>query len=614
MLNQINNPNDLRKLHEKELVDLCAEIREFYIETISQTGGHFAAGLGVVELSVALHYVFNTPTDQLIWDVGHQAYVHKILTERKDLLKEIRTKSGISGFPKIDESPFDAFGTGHASTSISAALGMAVASQIKGEHLKNHIAVIGDGALTGGMAFEGLNNAGVSNANLIIILNDNSISIDHAVGALSHNLESLIDDQEHLNITRGVSDGRTKRPKKQLSFKEQGLKAINISPQQFFESLNLKYNGPIDGHNLPLLLKELGNLQAEKGPRILHIKTVKGKGYKPAEENQVTWHSPGKFDKLTGNIIKSENTAPKPPKYQEVFGNTLVELAKENPKIVGITPAMPSGSSMNIFMKAYPERAFDVGIAEEHAVTFSAGLATQGLLPFCNIYSTFLQRAYDQLIHDVCLQKLKVVFCIDRAGIVGEDGPTHHGVFDIAFLRTVPNIIIACPRNESELRNIMYSAQYVDLPIAIRYPRGSGELVNWQTPFKRIEIGKSELLRTGESIAILALGNRVSTARKAIEIAGINATIIDAKFAKPIDQEMILTISKTHKTIVTIEDGMLAGGFGSAVLEYLNDIEYKGQIKRLGYPDEFIAHGTPNELFAEYDLDEMGISKTLKAL
>jgi 1-deoxy-D-xylulose-5-phosphate synthase len=434
------------------------------------------------------------------------------------------------------------------------------------------------------------------------------------VGALSHNLESLIDDQEHLNITRGVSDGRTKRPKKQLSFKEQGLKAINISPQQFFESLNLKYNGPIDGHNLPLLLKELGNLQAEKGPRILHIKTVKGKGYKPAEENQVTWHSPGKFDKLTGNIIKSENTAPKPPKYQEVFGNTLVELAKENPKIVGITPAMPSGSSMNIFMKAYPERAFDVGIAEEHAVTFSAGLATQGLLPFCNIYSTFLQRAYDQLIHDVCLQKLKVVFCIDRAGIVGEDGPTHHGVFDIAFLRTVPNIIIACPRNESELRNIMYSAQYVDLPIAIRYPRGSGELVNWQTPFKRIEIGKSELLRTGESIAILALGNRVSTARKAIEIAGINATIIDAKFAKPIDQEMILTISKTHKTIVTIEDGMLAGGFGSAVLEYLNDIEYKGQIKRLGYPDEFIAHGTPNELFAEYDLDEMGISKTLKAL
>ncbi|MFY0671795.1 MAG: 1-deoxy-D-xylulose-5-phosphate synthase [Bacteroidia bacterium] len=613
LLDDINWPSDLKKLPEHNLEQLCQEIREHYVEVISQTGGHFAAGLGVIELTVAIHYLFDSPNDKLVWDVGHQAYVHKILTGRKPELPNIRKHKGISGFPKISESKYDHFGTGHASTAISAALGMAAASQLEGNYLSQHIAVVGDGALTGGLAFEGLNNAGVSSANLIIVLNDNSISIDPAVGALSQNFEAQY-DSSRLKVSRGVSDGRTRRPRSAGYYKEKGIKATNISPQEFFESLNIPYHGPIDGNNLNELLFELKNLKAQKGPRILHIKTVKGKGYKAAEENQVTWHSPGKFDKLTGEIFKPKIKNPEPLKYQEVFGNTLVELAKINQKIVGITPAMPSGSSMNIFMKEFPERAFDVGIAEEHAVTFSAGLASKGLLPFCNIYSTFLQRAYDQIIHDVCLQKLKVVFCIDRAGIVGEDGPTHHGVFDLAQLRPIPNLIIASPKDEVELRNMMFTAQFTEDSMAIRYPRGKGNLVEWQLPMESIEIGKSEIIKEGNQIAVLALGNRVRPSIEAVEEMGLDATVVNMRFAKPLDIEMIKSLAKTHNRFITIEDGALAGGMGSAILEAVSDEGLNVKVNRLGFPDEFIEHGKPSELYAKYGLDRDGIQKTIKSI
>ncbi|MGB0432007.1 MAG: 1-deoxy-D-xylulose-5-phosphate synthase, partial [Bacteroidia bacterium] len=505
------------------------------------------------------------------------------------------------------------FGTGHASTSISAALGMAVADQLKGNYQRHHVAIIGDGALTGGLAFEGLNNAGVSNANLLIILNDNAISIDPAVGALSQNLES-VGNLASRNITRGVSDGRTKRPKNASYFKEKGIKATNISPKEFFESLNLPYYGPINGHSISDLLYQLKALKAEKGPKILHIKTVKGKGYKAAEQNQITWHSPGKFDKLTGQILQPKTQDKTPIKYQEVFGNTLVELASTNKKIVGITPAMPSGSSLNIFMKNYPDRAFDVGIAEEHAVTFSAGLATQGYLPFCNIYSTFLQRSYDQIIHDVCLQKLKVVFCIDRAGIVGEDGPTHHGVFDIAHLRAIPNLIVASPKNEHELRNLMYSAQFAQHSYAIRYPRGKGQKIEWQNSMTQIKTGSSETILKGKDIAILALGNRVLPALKAIEQNDFNITLINMRFVKPLDIELIKSLTNDHTHIITIEDGVKAGGFGSAVLETVADLNLKLKVTRLGFDDEFIEHGTPDELYAKHGLDDKGIAQSIKRL
>ena len=613
LLDHINWPKDLKKLNESDLEQLCQEIREHYIEVISQTGGHFAAGLGVVELTVAIHYLFDTPKDMLVWDVGHQAYVHKILTGRKADLPNIRKIDGISGFPKIAESEYDDFGTGHASTAISAALGMAVASQLKGDYLRNNIAVVGDGALTGGLAFEGLNNAGVSSSNLIIILNDNSISIDPAVGALSQNFDSQ-NDSSRVKVTRGVSDGRTKRPRSASYYKEKGIKATNISPKEFFESLNIPYHGPIDGHNMKELLFELKNLKAQKGPRILHIKTIKGKGYKAAEENQVTWHSPGKFDKLTGQIIKAESKVAEPLKFQEVFGHTLVELAKTNQKIVGITPAMPSGSSMNIFMKEFPERAFDVGIAEEHAVTFSAGLAAKGLLPFCNIYSTFLQRANDQIIHDVCLQKLKVVFCIDRAGIVGEDGPTHHGVFDLAQLRPIPNLIIASPKDEVELRNMMYMAQFTQDSMAIRYPRGKGLIDDWKQEMVSLEIGKAEVVKLGEGIAVLAFGNRVKPALDAVEKLGIKVTVVNMRFVKPLDVELLIELTKTHNSFVTIEDGALKGGMGSAVLETVSDEGLNVTVKRLGFPDEFIEHGKPSELYAKYGLDKEGISATIKSI
>jgi len=612
LLNNISSPADIRSFSDEELNDLCREIRERFIDIISESGGHFAAGLGVVELTVAIHYLFNTPVDQLIWDVGHQAYAHKMITGRLKDLPNIRKYGGISGFPKRDENEYDAFGTGHASTSISAALGMAVAAQLSGDYQKQHIAVIGDGALTGGLAFEGLNNAGVSSANLIIILNDNSISIDPAVGALSQNLEHF-NEAGLSNKTRGIADGRTKRPKTSAYWKDKGMKATNISPRHFFESLNIPYHGPVDGNNLNELLNALRELKSMKGPRMLHIKTVKGKGYPPAEENQVTWHAPGKFDKLTG--IRKSNPKSTTARYQEVFGQSLCELAEGNQKIVGITPAMPSGSSLNLFMDAFPDRAFDVGIAEEHAVTFSAGLATQGFIPYCNIYSTFLQRAYDQVIHDVCLQKLPVVFCLDRAGIVGEDGPTHHGVFDLSLLRTIPNIIISAPRNGSQLRNLLYTAQLgLDLPIAIRYPRGKVPDENWYGEFEKTDIGKAEVIKKGNNLAVLALGNRVLPALKVIEANNLDVTLVDMQFLKPLDTECLLSLVMHHTHFLTIEDGALNGGLGSAVLEFFSENSIKANVLRLGLPDEFIEHGSPADLYAQYNLDENGILRAIKNL
>ena len=568
---------------------------------ISRTGGHFAAGLGVIELTVALHAVFNFPKDQLIWDVGHQAYAHKMLTGRKDALHSIRKLNGISGFPKRSESPFDAFGTGHASTSISAALGMAEAALLLNKPDQQHIAVIGDGALTGGLAFEGLNNAGMSKANLLIILNDNSISIDRAVGALSKNLE---------NVT--ISSEETTAKNQFHSLKKRS-KATQVSPKDFFNSLNLTYHGPNDGHNLGKLINHLTRIKQKTGVHILHIKTKKGKGYPPAEQNQITWHAPGKFDKLTGIRDSEIQTAKTPAKYQDIFGQTMVELAEENRQIVAITPAMPSGSSLNAFIERFPDRSFDVGIAEAHAVTFAAGLATQGLLPFCCIYSTFLQRAYDQVIHDVCLQKLSVIFCIDRAGNVGEDGPTHHGMFDIAYLRSIPNLTIAAPRHEHELRNMLYSAQSDwKGTIAIRYPRGLGELDHYDRSFDSIPFGQAEIIEKGEDIAILAFGNRVRPSLEASKHYHRNITVVNMRFAKPLDEELLQLVASKHKQILTIEDGVIHGGFGQACMAFLHSIGYSGRIKCLGYPDEFIPHGSTEELYAIYELDKTGILNHLK--
>ena len=560
---------------------------------------------------MALHYLFDSPYDQIVWDVGHQAYIHKILTSRKEALSTIRSLNGISGFPKRTESVHDVFGTGHASTAISAALGMATASQLNGDHLKTHIAVIGDGALTGGLAFEGLNNAGVSLANLIIILNDNSISIDPAVGALSHHLEKT--PNIHPSNSRGVADGRTKRSKNPIEFQQHGLKATNISPSQFFESLNLHYDGPIDGHDLPKLLRSLQNIRALKGPRILHIKTVKGKGYSVAEKNQVTWHAPGKFDKLTGVRVKTQTEGLKRIKYQDAFGNTLMELAKNDQKIVGITPAMPSGSSLNNFIESYPERAFDVGIAEEHAVTFAAGLAVNGQIPFCCIYSSFLQRAYDQVIHDVCLQKLPVIFCIDRAGIVGEDGPTHHGVFDIAYLRVIPNLVLAAPKDEGELCDLLYTASlWKNGPFAIRYPRGFGEGVNIPTKRSKIAVGESELLLLGKKVVVLAFGNRVYPSRSAIENSGFPVGLYNMRFAKPLDIDMLNEVASNYDHVITVEDGVICGGLGSSILEHFSSLESAPKVHLMGIKDSFVDHGPQGELYRVCGIDKDGILKKIQ--
>ena len=580
LLDNVEFPADLRSLNPNELIKLAKELRKFIIDIVATKEGHLGASLGVVELTIALHYVFETPVDSLVWDVGHQAYGHKILTGRKKVFESNRQFGGISGFPKRAESEFDTFGVGHSSTSISAALGMAIASRLKGED-RHHIAVIGDASIASGMAFEGLNHAGVSDANLLVILNDNAIGIDPSVGALKQYLT---------NVKKGKA------------------KQDNI-----FEALNFDYSGPIDGHNLPKLISELKRLKSVKGPKFLHVITTKGKGLKQAEDNQVKYHAPGKFDSVTGNLIPSEKIK-QPPKFQDVFGYTIVELAKKNKKIVGITPAMPTGSSLKYMMEIIPERAFDVGIAEQHAVTMAAGMATQGLIPFCNIYSTFLQRAYDQVIHDVALQNLPVVFCLDRAGLVGQDGATHHGVFDLAYLRCIPNLIVFAPRNEIELRNIMFTAQLgLRQPIAIRYPRGRGQILEWERPFSKIEIGKGIELKKGTRIAVLTAGTIANNVSHAIENCNKPDTIshYDMRFIKPLDEKLLHDIFKSHSYIITAEDGTIKGGFGSSILEFAAKYGYRTDIKTLGVPDNFIEHGSVETLYKHVGLDINCLTDTL---
>lgn len=580
LLNHIHSPKDLRQLSLDDLPQLARELRDFIIHIVATKEGHLGASLGVVELTIALHYVFNTPDDLLIWDVGHQAYGHKILTGRHSIFHTNRQLNGISGFPKRSESVYDTFGVGHSSTSISAALGMAIASQLKGED-RHHIAVIGDASIASGMAFEGLNHAGVTDANLLIILNDNAIGIDPSVGALKHYLT---------NVKKGVEN-----------------------QDNIFEALNFNYSGPIDGHDLKGLILEFERLKSVKGPKLLHVMTTKGKGLRQAEENQVTYHAPGKFDAITGDLIK-KITENEPPKFQDVFGLTLVELAEKNEKIIGITPAMPSGSSLKFMMEAFPKRAFDVGIAEQHAVTLAAGMITQGMVVFCNVYSTFLQRAYDQVIHDVALQNLPVIFCLDRAGLVGEDGATHHGVFDLAYLRCIPNLIIFAPRNEVELRNILFTAQKgLQNPIAIRYPRGKGRLTEWIQPFKSIDIGKGVQLKKGTKIAVLSIGTMAYNVSDAIELCESPNAIshYDMRFVKPLDVDLLHNIFANYKYIITVEDGVKIGGFGSTILEFAAEHHYQIPINVLGVKDEFIEHGTLDEL---QNLTELDIESILHSI
>ncbi len=623
LLEKINHPSDLKKLKEDELVSLSAELRAFLIDTISKYGGHFSANLGVIELSIALHYVFNTPEDKLVWDVGHQAYAHKVLTGRRDEFPGNRKKGGISGFPKRKESEYDAFGTGHSSTSISAILGMAVAAALQGNKSRQHIAVIGDGALTGGMAFEGLNHAGSLDTNVLVVLNDNSISIDPSMGALKNYLNSLARNEANSEFREGVAE--TIRHARDQGVAESVLKKMETTAYQllgkegnFFESLNFQYFGPVDGHDILGLCKELERLKSIPGPKLLHVLTLKGKGFEPAEKEQTLWHAPGTFDKLSGEIIQKNAQEKKAPKYQDVFGHTLLELALKNQKIVGITPAMPSGCSMDIMMEALPDRVFDVGIAEQHAVTFSAGLASEGLIPFCNLYSTFAQRAYDQIIHDVCVQNLPVRFCLDRAGLVGADGPTHHGAFDIAFLRCLPNMVVAAPLNEHELRNMMFLAStYDDGPISIRYPRGNGVLIDWRNSFQELSIGKGQIIQQGKGTAILsigAIGNEAIKACKLLQENGIRPTHADLRFIKPLDEELVLQLAENHPSLITLEDGCLDGGFGSAVLECLAKHGKTNRVIRLGVPDSFIEQGSQQELYAQCKMDANGIVQLIKKL
>lgn len=617
LLKNINLPADLRKLSESQLPQVADELRQFIIDMVSVNGGHFGASLGVVELSVALHYVFNTPDDQLVWDVGHQAYGHKILTGRKDRFHTNRVYKGISGFPKRSESEYDTFGVGHSSTSISAALGMAVASKYRNENKRQHIAVIGDGAMTAGLAFEALNHGGVENANLLVILNDNCMSIDPNVGALKEYLTDITTSHTYNRVRQDIWKvlGGISRfgPNAQDIVKkiEKGIKGTLLKNSNLFEALKFRYFGPVDGHDINHLVKVLNDLKDIPGPKILHCLTVKGKGYALAEKDQTKWHAPGLFDKITGEIKKPANNGPQPPKYQDVFGNTMVELAEKNEKIMGVTPAMPSGCSLNIMMKAMPHRAFDVGIAEQHAVTFSAGLATQGLVPFCNIYSSFMQRAYDQVIHDVALQKLNVVFCLDRAGLAGADGPTHHGAYDIAYMRCIPHMVVSAPMNEQELRNLMYTASIDNAgPFTIRYPRGNGVMLNWKTPFEKLAIGKGRKICDGEEVAILTfghVGNFAIEACQELRKEGINPAHYDLRFAKPLDEEMLHEVFTRYKKVITVEDGCIQGGVGSAVLEFMADNNYQAQVKRLGIPDEYIEHGEQPELWAECGYDANAI-------
>ncbi|WP_200975416.1 1-deoxy-D-xylulose-5-phosphate synthase [Echinicola sp. 20G] len=623
LLAQINSPDELKKFRKDQLVQICEELRQYIIDSVSVYGGHFGASLGVVELTVALHYVLNTPSDQLIWDVGHQAYGHKILTGRREKFHTNRLYKGISGFPKRKESEYDSFGVGHSSTSISAALGMAMASKYKGDDLKQHVAVIGDGSMTGGMAFEAMNHAGVSDTNMIIILNDNCMSIDPNVGALRDYLTDITTSQTYNRFKDdlwrilGKFSKFGSSAQEIISKVEGAVKSALLKQSNLFQSLNLRYFGPVDGHDVNHLVEVLNDLKKIPGPKILHCLTVKGKGYDLAEKDQTKWHAPGKFDKITGEIAKKIHDTPQPPKYQDVFGHTLVELAEEDETIMGITPAMPSGSSMNIMMKEMPHRAFDVGIAEQHAVTFSAGLATQGLKPFCNIYSTFMQRAYDQVVHDVCLQNLPVVFCLDRAGFAGADGPTHHGAYDLAYFRCVPNLVVSAPMNEEELRNMMYSASKFDGPYSIRYPRGQGVMPDWRTPMREIPTGQGRIIKEGEEVAILTIGhigNYAIEACEQLEKEGLNPAHYDMRFVKPLDESLLHEVFGKFKKVITVEDGCLMGGFGSAVLEWMMDHDYQAQVKRLGIPDDIIEHGTQLELHRECGFDPDGIATAVKKL
>lgn len=624
LLNAIDNPDDLKKLMPEQLHEVCSELRQYIIDVVSVHGGHFAASLGVVELSVALHYVYNTPYDQLVWDVGHQAYGHKILTGRRDNFSTNRKYHGLSGFPKRSESEYDTFGVGHSSTSISAALGMAIAAKYKKEERKS-IAVIGDGSLTAGMAFEAMNHAGVADADVLIILNDNCMSIDPNVGALKEYLTDITISPTYNKFKDDVWKALGKLPigksisRTMIHKIADGLKGAISSQSNMFEALKLRYFGPIDGHNISKLVDTLKDLKKIPGPKILHIITTKGKGYSLAEQDQTKWHAPGLFDKVTGEIFKKTYDVPQPPKYQDVFGHTLVELAGMNENIMGVTPAMPSGSSLKFMMDKMPDRAFDVGICEQHAITLSAGLATQGMRVFCNIYSSFMQRAFDQVVHDVAIQKLPVVLCLDRAGLVGEDGPTHHGAYDIPYFRCIPNMVISAPMNEQELRNLMFTSQLETTknPFVIRYPRGEGVMPEWRTQLQKVEIGKGRKIKDGHDIAILSFGhpgNFATTAIRELRQYGINPAHYDMRFVKPIDEGLLHEVFGNYHKIITIEDGTIIGGFGSAVLEFMNANHYSAEVKILGIPDRLVEHGTLKELRAEAGYDAAAIVETAKRL
>jgi 1-deoxy-D-xylulose-5-phosphate synthase len=625
LLQTINSPEDLKNVPKEKLYQVCDELRQYIIDVVSVHGGHFAASLGVVELTVALHYIYQTPYDQLVWDVGHQAYGHKILTGRRDQFNTNRKYNGLSGFPKRSESEFDSFGVGHSSTSISAALGMSMAAKYKGKADKKVVAVIGDGAMTAGMAFEALNHAGVADSDILIILNDNCMSIDPNVGALKEYLTDITTSQTYNKLRDDVWKLMGKLPvgkkftRAMASKLEASIKGMVSKSSNLFEALNLRYFGPIDGHNITKLVDTLKDLRTIPGPKILHIHTVKGKGYALAEKDQTKWHAPGLFDKITGEIYKKKYDLPQPPKYQDVFGHTIIELAEQNDKIIGITPAMPSGSSLKFMMEKMPDRAFDVGICEQHAVTLSAGMATQGLKVFCNIYSSFIQRAFDQVVHDVAIQKLPVIFCLDRAGLVGEDGPTHHGAYDISFFRCIPNMIISAPMNEAELRNLMFTAQLekTNLPFVIRYPRGEGVMPEWKKPMTEIEIGKGRKLKGGKDIAILSFGhpgNFAAAAIRELKADGINPAHFDMRFAKPLDEQLLHEALSEYPKIITVEDGTVVGGFGSAVLEFANAHGYKNEIKILGIPDEIVEHGTLKELHRECGYDAQAIATAAREM
>lgn len=624
LLAQIDTPADLKKLKKEELQQVCNELRQFIIDCVSVHGGHFGASLGVVELTTALHYVLNTPYDQLVWDVGHQAYGHKILTGRRSVFHTNRKYNGLSGFPKRSESEYDTFGVGHSSTSISAALGMAVASKYKGETDRQHVAVIGDGAMTAGLPFEALNHAGVSNANILVILNDNNMSIDPNVGALKEYLTDITTSHTYNKLRDDIWKAMGKLPygdyqRDLVSKLQASVKGMLSKTSNLFEALGFRYFGPIDGHNVLKVTEILEHLKDIPGPKLLHIKTVKGKGYDLAEKDQTLWHAPGTFDKITGKINKKTFDTPQPPKYQDVFGRTIIELAKENDKIMGITPAMPSGCSLKYMMAEMPDRAFDVGIAEQHAVTVSAGLATQGMRPFCNIYSSFMQRGYDMVVHDVAIQKLPVVFCLDRAGLVGEDGPTHHGAYDVAFMRCIPNMIVSAPMNEAELRNLMYTSQLdkIKYPFVIRYPRGQGVMPEWQTPMQEIEIGKGRKIKDGQDVAILTFGhpgNFAIEACKDLKTEGLNPAHYDMRFAKPIDEALLHEVGQKFDKVITVEDGTVVGGFGSAVLEFFAANGYTPEVKILGIPDRIVEHGKPAQLHEECGYDAKGIANAVREL